>query len=492
MIAANLPVLTIVVPLLTALLIPILARRREGLAWGMALAAATFSAVASALMGARAAAGETLRYAMGRWPAPTGIEYVVDRLGAWVLVMVSTVAVLSLVWARRSVPKDLTEAARPGFYAILLLFITGLMGIVITGDVFNLYVFIEIASLTSYVLIGLGRSREALFAGYTYLIIGSIGATFILLGIGHLYMATGTLAMADLAQRVPQLYDSTVIRTAFAYFTVGLAIKMALFPLHGWQPGAYSRAPSAVSLLMSATATKVAAYGLYRITFTVFGVGLLLDELPPVRNLLEGMAGAAIVAGPLLAMRQTDLRRILAFSSVGQIGYLVMAVVLLDPDGVAGGIYHFWSHAAAKGCLFAVAGGLVYQTGGSRLRDLAGFGARAPWSAVALTVAGLSLVGLPLTAGFVSKYQLALGAIHTGRWLVLGVLLVSSGLTAVYLWKILSLVWFAEPEADAAPGDVPWMMRAPTLVLAGLCLVLGLWSGLPVQIARDAAAALLR
>ena len=494
MIHDSLPVLTVVVPFITALTIPILGRLHKALPWAMVCGALAFAAWASFTLLFRTADGEVVRYAMGGWAAPTGIEYVVDRLNAMVLVVVSGCGVLSAVWARQSVLKELPEATHTGFYTIFLLFASGLLGIVITGDVFNLYVFIEIASLTSYVLIALGRTREALFAGYTYLVIGSIGATFILLGIGHLYMATGTLAMSDLAVRVPPLYDSTVIRTAFAFFTVGLGIKMALFPLHGWQPAAYSRSPSAVSLFMSATATKVSAYAFYRIAFTIFGVRFFVDALPVVRDGIQVMAATAIVVGPLLAIRQTDLKRTFAFSSVGQIGYIMLAVVLLNPHGVTGGMLHFWNHAASKGTLFAVAGIVVYLTGGSRISDLAGMGRRAPWSAAALTVAACSMVGVPLTAGFVSKFYLAVGALEAGRWIVVGVLLMSSLLTAIYMWRILSEVWFAPdpPGGSRFEGDAPWSMRLPTLLLAALCLYLGVDSEFPVKVASEAAAILLR
>ena len=491
--ASHLPVLVIVVPLMTALLVPLLSRvGGVRAAWCLVAGALSFSAYGSWQLLARVGREGTVRYAMGGWAAPTGIEYVIDPLNAMVLVMVSCVGVLTTLWMARGLALDIAPEKRSGYLTVFLLFATGLMGITITGDVFNLYVFLEISSITSYVLIGMGRRRQALYAGYSYLIVGSIGATFILLGIGYLYQATGTLAMADLAARLPALVHQTNVLTAFAFLVVGLATKMALFPLHGWQPGAYTHAPAAASIFLAATATKVSAYALYRVTFTLFGVSFLRDVLPVAREALLLMACSGIVLGPLLALRQQDLKRLLAYSSVGQIGYIVLGVALLDHDGTAGGILHMWNHAAAKGALFCVAGALVARTGGSRVEDLAGLGRRAPWSGATITVAGLSMIGVPLTAGFQSKLLLAGGALSEGMPLVVVVLLLSSLFTAVYVGRIGMLVWFApRDEAPPVTSDVAWSMRLPGLVLALLCLVLGVtsWAG---DWARAAAEALLR
>jgi multicomponent Na+:H+ antiporter subunit D len=224
----------------------------------------------------------------------------------------------------------------------------------------------------------------------------------------------------------------------------------------------------------------------------VFGVAFVTTRLPVVRDGILVMAVSSIVVGPILAVRQEDMRRLLAFSSVGQIGYVVLGVVLLNRDGVTGGVLHFWSHAAAKGALFAVAGALVYHTGSSRVADLAGLGRRAPWTGAVLTVAGLSLVGVPLTAGFLSKIHLAMGALEARAFVVVPALLFSSLLTAIYVGRMVSLVWFAPPgPTPAVPSEVPWSMRLPSLVLAGACVLLGT-TPLGVAVARGAAEALLR
>lgn len=498
--AAALPVLVIVVPLMTAVLMPIVGRFWRGGPWVLTTAALGFSAGGCIDLLLRTLDGSTITYSMGGWGAPAGIDYVVDRLNALILVMVSVAGVLTAVWMRKSVIAEVTQRARTAYYAVFLLFATGLMGITITGDVFNLYVFLEIASITSYVLIAMGRHRKAYYAGFSYLILGSLGATFILLGIGHLYMATGSLAMSDIAQRLPELYDGTMaptLMTGFAFFTVGFALKMALFPLHGWQPAAYTEAPSSASIFLAATATKISAYGFYRVSFTLFGASFLTDVLPVVQDAILVMCMAAIVVGPLLAITQDNLKRLFAYSSVGQIGYIMLGVVLFSSDqpeqidGIAGGILHFWNHAAAKGALFMCAGAIVYRTGAARIEHLSGLGRRAPWTAAVMTVACLSMIGVPLTAGFWSKWLLASGALQTGHGGVVVVLLISSLLTAVYSWRILQRVWFA--PASVTPKmerEVPWSMRVPALVLGACCLFFFFWNT-PMAWAREAARGLL-
>ena len=490
-------VIIVVVPLLAALLIPLLGRVWRGAGPWMTIGALGVSVYAAAqilgkLWGADADA--VLEYHMGGHEPPFGIPYVVDRLNAIVLAMVATMGLLTAIWMRAPLEKEIDPKKHTSFWAVFLLCVTGYLGITITGDVFNLYVFLEIASITTYVLIAMGTGRRALYAGFSYLIVGSIGATFILLGIGHLYMATGSLAMTDIATYFandPNLYDSSVIRTSFAFFSVGLALKMALFPLHGWQPNAYASAPSGASLFIAGTATKVSAYAAYRLSFSVFGLTLITKFPIPYQDGLLVMAASAIVVGPLLAIRQPDLKRLLAYSSVGQIGYVMLGLVLMNQAGLTGGIAHFWNHAAAKGALFCVAGALVYRTGAARVEDLAGMGRRAPWTAATMTVAGCSMVGVPLTAGFLSKFYLSVGAIEAGRWIIVPVLLLSSLFTAIYVWRLCQLVWFA--PADVEPKverEVPWSMRLPALVMGAACLVFGIFP-IGVELARQAAEALL-
>ncbi len=368
------------------------------------------------------------------------------------------------------------------------------MGIVATGDIFNLYVFLEISALSGYALIAAGRKREALMASFNYLILGTIAATFILLGIGYLYMVTGTLNMADLKQRLPELYQSKVVLTAFAFFTVGLSIKLALFPFHVWLPNAYTHAPAVVTAFMAATSTKVGAYALLRIMYSVFTPDFYLQDVP-LTDLLLILAVAAMIAGPVLALGQTDVRRMLAYSSVGQIGYIVLGIGMSHPTAMSGGLVHLFNHALMKGGLFMAVGAIVYKTGAHRIEEFRGLGRRMPLTMAAFTIGALSMVGIPLTVGFVSKWYLAVGALQAGKGALLAVILLSSVLTAVYFWRVIETAYFSESAQEGkgqpARQDPGGLMLAATLGVAVLCVIFGILAFIPVTISERAADLLL-
>ena len=269
MLLSNLPALQVIVPLVSAPLCLLLRNPRH--AWACALFTSWLVLAMAVMLVQRVSAVGTLSYAIGAWATPWGIEYRVDMAGALMVLVIATIGALVMPYAWRSIQEELHRKHTGLFYTCYLLCLTGLLGIVVTGDAFNLFVFLEISSLSSYVLISLGSKHRALTAAYQYLVMGTIGATFILISIGLLYMMTGTLNMADLAQRLPDVADTRTIRVAFAFMTVGVSIKLALFPLHIWLPNAYTFAPSVVSAFMAATATKVGVYLLLRLFFTVFG-----------------------------------------------------------------------------------------------------------------------------------------------------------------------------------------------------------------------------
>jgi len=475
--------------MLTAVTLPVLGMLHRRLPWLGAVAASTFSFIGSVLLVKRVMETGRISYHLGGWAPPWGIEYAIDGLNGFVLVVVSFVAAMVAVYSLKSVDKEIPRGKHPAFYSIYMLLVAGLMGIVVTGDIFNMYVFIEISSLAGYALIASGRKREALVASYNYLILGTIGATFILLGIGHLYMATGSLNIADLSKLLPPLYGSGVILTAFAYFSVGLALKLALFPLHIWMPNAYTHAPSSVSAVLAATATKVGAYALIRVMFTVFNVHFDVTAVPFSKIMLV-LSSVAILAGSILAISQTNLKRMLAYSSVGQIGYIVFGAALINQTAMAGSLLHILNHALMKGTLFLVAGGVVYCTGVERISDLRGMGRRMPVTMAAFTVGALSMIGVPLTVGFVSKWYLALGAIEAGMWYLVPVILISSLLTAIYFWRIIEGIYFGKSVHEER-HEQPMGMLVPTVVMAALCIVFGVSADLPIRVAKLAAAMLL-
>ena len=298
---------------------------------------------------------------------------------------------------------------------MFLLCLTGSFGIVVTGDAFNVFVFLEISSLSTYTMIALGRDRRALMASFRYLVMGTVGATFILIAVGLLYMMTGTLNMVDLASRLPELRDTTTVQAAFAFLTVGVSLKIALFPLHQWLPNAYTYAPSTVTVFLAATSTKISLYVLLRFFYTVFGSGYAFDDLN-VDYILLPLSILAIFVSSMIAVFQKDLKKILAYSSIAQIGYMTLGVALANSQGLTAAIVHMFNHGLIKGGLFLAVGGLCFRIGSTSLSDLRGAGRTMPWTMGAIVLGGCALIGVPLTAGFVSKWYLIVAALEKDMW----------------------------------------------------------------------------
>ena len=484
----HLPVLLVVVPLVAAPIAALLNRPR--LSWAVAVAATLWALYAALELLSQTMASGAIHYELGGWTAPYGIEYVVDAANAWVVVIVALIGALVTPYARASVEQEITEDRIPLFYAAFILCLTGLLGIAVTGDVFNVFVFLEISSLSAYALIALGNDRRALTASFQYLIMGSVGATFIVIGIGLMYVMTGTLNMADLADRLPEVASSRTIPVAFTFLTIGITLKLALFPLHMWLPNAYTYAPSAVTAFIASTATKVAVYLLLRFFFTIFGATFSFDVMQLDRILMP-LALIAIVAMSLVAIYQENVKRLLAYSSVAQIGYMVLGISFASVLGLTAGILHLFNHALMKGALFMSMGCVMYRVGSVRLERMNGLGRTMPWTMAAFVVGGLSLIGVPLTVGFVSKWYLVQAALEQGMWPVAGVVLLGSLLALMYVWKVVEVAYFREADPELGISEAPLSLLAPTWVLVLGNLYFGINASDSVGVATRAAEMLL-
>lgn len=487
--AAHLPALQVVVPLLAAPLTVLL--RARSAAFALALAA-SWAALAIALtLWMQVADGGTISYAIGNWPPPWGIEYRVDRLNAFVLVLVSGIAAVVLPYSRASIEAEVPPQQHYLFYTMFMLCLAGLLGITITGDAFNVFVFMEISSLSTYVLIALGRDRRALVAAYQYLIMGTIGATFIVIGVGLLYLMTGTLNLADMAHRIAAVQDTRPVLAALAFLTVGISLKLALFPLHQWLPNAYTYAPSAIAAFLSATATKVAVYLLLRFYFSVFGEAQVFGRLPMQEAMLL-LALAGMFVASTIAVFQTDLKRLFAYSSVAQIGYIILGLSFDSAAGLTATIVHLFNHGVTKGAVFMLLGGVALVMGGTSLARIQGVGKRMPMTSLGIVICGLSLIGVPGTAGFVSKWYLILAALEKGQWWLVFLIVASSLLAVAYVWRFVEAAYFREPRKDAAEAAaLPWSMGVPAGVLVAAAVYFGLDTSFTVGSAAQAAALLL-
>jgi len=483
----HLPALLVVIPLMSA---PVAAILRWGrAAWGLALTV-SWAVLAMAILILRRVLDEgTISYFLGGWAAPIGIEYRVDVVSGWVLFIVAAIGAVVMPYARASLEREVEPQRIPLIYSALLLCLTGLLGIVVTGDVFNLFVFLEISSISAYALIATGPDRRALHAAYKYLIMGSVGATFIVIGIGMLYVMTGTLNMADLAERLPDVSSRTV-SVAFAFLTVGISLKLALFPLHLWLPDAYTFAPSTVTAFLASTATKVAVYMLVRFFFTIFGPTFSL-EVMTFQWVLLPLALMAILSGSMTAIYQMNVKRLLAYSSVAQVGYIILGISLASVTGLTAGLLHLFNHAVMKGALFLAMGAVMYQVGSVRIEAMRGLGRKMPWTMAAFLLGGLSLIGVPGTVGFISKWYLVLGAVEAGLWVVAALVLVGSLMAVVYIWRVVEAAYFNEFAGDFEVREAPVSLLIPIWVLVVANIYFGLDATLTAGIATRAAEVLL-
>lgn len=489
MIADQLPALQVVIPLLGSLLCAFL--MRGTIAWFITLIVCSILPIISAALLIKVSMSGPISYAMGGWEPPWGIEYRVDMLSAFMLFLISIIGAIIVPYARKSVGQEIDSDKQPWFYALYLLCIAGLLGIAITGDAFNAFVFLEISSLSTYAMIALGRDRRALLAAYQYLIVGTIGATFYVIGVGLLYTVTGTLNLVDMAHIVGEIGNTRPVRAALAFLTVGISLKLALFPLHVWLPNAYAYAPSVTTALLSATATKVAIYLLLRFFFTVFGVGLVFKDLP-VPEILLGLSLAAMFGASIVAVFQENIKRMLAYSSVAQIGYITLGISLANQDGLTGGIVHLFNHAMMKAAMFLVLGAVVFRIGSCKIDDMAGLGKRMPLTMAAFVIAGLGLIGVPGTAGFISKWYLASGAIDQGQLWIVFLLVISSLISVVYIGRVVEVTWFRPLSEKAKEAkEPPFLMLVPILVLAAATIYFGIETELSRGVASDAARVLL-
>ena len=486
----HLPILLVMTPIFGALFSTFL--RRGVLAWLLALVVTlSLPLMSITLLMKVLETGQPIIYKIGNWDAPFGIVYKVDQLSAYVLCVISFIGAVILPYARRSIAAEIDEPAQSWYITMYLLCLGGLLGIVITGDAFNAFVFLEVSSLSTYVLIALGRHRRALLASYQYLIMGTIGATFYIIGVGLLYLVTGTLNFDDLSHRLstavadPGMRNATL--TALGFIVVGLALKLALFPMHVWLPNAYAYAPSVATAFLAGTATKAAIYLLIRVTFSVFGTALSIEALP-IPDLLMVLSLAAMFLASFSAVFENNAKRMLAYSSVAQVGYIMLGVALANQASMTGSLAHIANHAIMKTALFLALGAVFFRIGSVLYSDMAGIGRKMPLTMAAFAIAGIGLMGTPGTSGFISKWYLAIGAIDAGLYSVVFMIVASSLISVVYIGRITEVVWFREPSPAAATAkEAPLSMLIPLWLLAGLTVYLGFDTRLTADVSAKAA-----
>jgi multicomponent Na+:H+ antiporter subunit D len=484
MTTSNLHLYVLAAPLLGAFAVNLLGRLSRRWVAPLTLGVLSYATIAALVVLARVLRDGTIRYTVGNWRPPFGIELVIDPLGALMLLLIAAVALTATCSALTSIEREL-----PGrehlFFTMYLLLIAGLIGLALTGDAFNLYVLLEITSITTYGLIAMGRGRAPL-ASFNYIIMGSIGACFYLLGVGYLYLLTGSLNMADIANILHGLQETAALATAFAFIMVGLWVKMAFFPLHSWLPNAYSLAPSGASVMIAPLMTKVTVFLMIRVMFSIFSPEYEFIQHAGVQSLIVWAAALAIVCASALALAQRDLKRMLTYIIVAEVGYMVGGVWLANSQGMTGAILHIVNDALMTLCLFLAAAAIAYRTGSLGFDSLQGLYRRMPITMAAFTIGAFSMIGVPPTAGFFSKWYLILGGIEANQWGYVAALLFSSLVNAVLFFRIIEIAYFRTGEAGNGHDlghaairveEAPLMMLAPLVLTALALIAVGFGSG---------------
>ncbi len=489
------PILILLVPLFGALIVVLLGRERPEQCWITSLISLGLSSIISlfTIIVVLSDKVQTIRYRMGGWePESTvfevGIELRVDILAALVVFAVTFVGFVNTIYSKTRAEAE-AQGKVPFFYALIQLLIVGLCGIVMTNDAFNLYVLIEITSLTSYALIAMGNRRAAL-SSFNYVIMGTIGASFYLLGVGYLYIKTGTLNIDDIRMVLgnDKLWEHQSIIVAFIFIMLGVWTKMAFFPLHGWLPNAYAYAPSMTGTFMAPLMTKVMVYVMIRVMLWLFGDKFVYSDQHVWGELVIWMSVIAIVAGSLLALARTDIKKMLTYLIVAEVGYMVGGAWLGNVTGQAGAFYHILSDAAMTFCLFIAASIIVLRIGDSRVNAFDNLFRKMPLTMIGFTVGALSMIGLPPTCGFFSKWYLIRGGIEAGQWEYVCALIFSSLVNAVIFFRIFERAYFgniAGVKEDFSPSDsdanpdisikeVPWSMLVPLYIASVSVLLLGI------------------
>jgi len=461
-----------VLPLLGGVLTPLLFRRRPVIPCFWAVAVASVTAAVAVMLLLRLIDSGDFSYAVGGWLPQYGIELRFDQIGAFAL-PASLLVMLALVFSRHYVARTVDPEKISYYYALVLINLGGLNGFLVTGDLFNLFVFMEIFSVSAYALVAMARQPIAALAALKYLLLGALSSLLVLFSVGVVFAMTGTLNIEDAAVLL-EGSSSMPAGLALAGLATGFAVKAALFPVHFWLPDAHAAAPAPVSAILSALVVKAGVVGLLR-TLELFGGGESL-YLQPLLSLMLWLGALGTLGGALMALVQRDIKLMLAYSTIANIGYIFIGLGLATTSAVGGAMVHAVNHAVMKSALFLAAGAMIHQTGLRNIDDLRGLGRRMPATAFGMAFTLVALSGVPPMAGFVGKWQIALGALEAGQPLPVAVLVLAGLVVLAFGVRMINALYFRPPARVSTVSSVeaPVSMWLPVLILAVASLALGL------------------
>ncbi|MFO7951841.1 MAG: monovalent cation/H+ antiporter subunit D family protein [Bacillota bacterium] len=498
---SKLPFYCVIIPLIASFSMPVLARWKKEFCAPFATLVTGTVFIITLIIANLVVQNGAISYSVAGWDPPWGIEIVVESLSSLMIVMISGVSLLIIIYSFSAVKHELERIVTGWYYTAFLLCLTGMIGLVISNDIFNMYVLIEITGISACALVVAKGTRLSTEAALKYLLLATIGSGFILFAIGFIYMITGQLNINFIAQELARVKDSypVLIWTTLSFLLVGFGVKAALFPLHLWLPDAHSSAPSPSSAILSSLVVKVYIIAFVKILLIAFGLEIFHETF--IRNLIIALAVIAMLAGSFFAFVQIELKRRLAYSTVAQIGYVFLGIGLGTSWGLAAGMLHIIVHALMKTCLFLCAGAVAYQTGRKQVNQFTGIGYSMPITMGAFTVASFSMVGIPLFGGFISKYGLALGSMEANLPLLILVIILSGLLNATYYFPIIGQAYFSQNQENEhsyteenrkfTKDQVPLSMLVPIVIVAVGIIYLGIFPATALNFINKTVAVLL-
>ncbi|ADL12620.1 complex I subunit 5 family protein [Acetohalobium arabaticum] len=491
-ISEHLPISIVLFQLIVGVMLPLFHKWKESFTSIIVAFAAIINVLISSASILQILKSGTRTYQLGGWASHLGIEVVFDNITALTSLLISVIFMIIIFYAIKGIEEEI-DSKQVGHYFSLFFFLNAAMyGMAMAFDIFNLYVFMEISLIASVGIVTIKDTPEAIQGGFKYLILNAIGSSTILLGIGMIYQTTGYLNFIWIAQEINSAWANSpqVITAVIGLFIVGFSLKSALFPLHIWLPDAHSAAPTPSSAMLSGLIIKVYCISLIRIIYIVLSPQVL--EAIPLGSILRILAAISILFGSFFAILQTDIKRMLAYSSVSQIGYIVLGFSLFTQSGLQGSLLHVINHAFMKSGLFLAAGNIIKKTGIKKINRLSGLGRKMPVTFTAFSLGALAMIGIPPLNGFFSKWYLALGSLEANMPIYLVVIIVSSLLNATYYLPVIVKGFFYESQENLDGfKEVKPSLYIPPILLGSSCLVLGLGIKWPMKIIDQVAKTLL-
>lgn len=483
------PVYILLMMLIAAITIPVMKKQFNARFKGMILTILATSWILTMSTLVRVFKTGAYTYTFGNWSPSIGIQFKIDEFSVMMTLLIITMATLIIIYSLKDIEHEIEHEQFFSYYTLIFLLLFSMIGIVFTNDLFNLYVFMEILSLTSCGIISIKHKKENLLATLKYLMLGTIGSVSILMGIALIYMVTGHLNMGEIYQVISEtweLYPRNIL-ISLGFILTGFGIKAAMFPLHSWLPGAHSTAPTPSSALLSGLVVKVYIFSVVKILFRVIGIEIV--DAIHIPTVITYFAVLGMIMGSVFAIGQRDIKRLLAYSSVAQIGYIFLGIGLATESGFSAALFHVITHALMKTALFLSAGAIIYKTGKRNINDFDGMGYQMPITMTIFTIGALGMIGIPGINGFMSKWYLIFAVLEIDKPIYMLMILISSFLNALYYLPIIITAFLKESKekSNEMVGDgLPRTMSIPMAIIAISCILTGFFPQIIMNIVQRA------